>query len=264
LLVVDPQTPTTLYAGFGGFRNVFGSGRLYKSVDGGSDWVPAMEGLTSVAALAIDPQVTSTIYAGSGREVFKSTNGGGSWSPSSTGLSAQDVVALAVHPDAPSIVFAGTYGGGVFRSTDNGASWSSMDKQPPNLRVRALAINARSDTLYAGTDGAGVFAIAAPAQFPLTVTTTGHGFSTIISSPTGIDCGSNCTAMFPVGTTIALTATAARGVIRDWSGCDSDTGRGRTSTCTVTIDATRTVTATVGGGRKVLPDHHQPPGRPSR
>jgi photosystem II stability/assembly factor-like uncharacterized protein len=259
LLAVDPQAPTTLYAGFGGFAVLFGNGALYKSVDGGSNWALAMDGLPSAGALAIDPQVTSTIYAGDrGSRVFKSINGGESWSLSSTGLPTYNVVALAVHPEAPSIVFAGTYGGGVFRSTDGGASWSPMNDQPPNLLVRALAIDARSSTLYAGTDGGGVFTIGVPAQFPLTVTKTGHGVGTVVSSPQGIDCGSDCTeqfAQFAAGATVTLTATPAAGIVTGWTGCDSDTGRGRTSTCTVTIGAARTVTVNMVG------PPIEPPGR---
>ena len=262
LLMVDPQTPTTLYAGFGGFRiPFFGLGSLYKSVDGGSNWALAMEGLPSAAALAIDPQVTSTIYAATmGRQVFKSTNGAESWSPSSgspssAGLPTHDIVALAVHPDAPAIVFAGTYGGGIFRSGDGGASWSPMNDQPPNLLIRALAIDTGSATLYAGTDGAGVFSIAAPARFPLTVTETGHGVGTIVSIPEGIDCGSACTGQFAAGATVMLTATLAAGVVKEWTGCDSDTGPGRTSTCTVAIVAARSVSVRVVGAPQM------PPGR---
>jgi len=266
VLVVDPQTPNTLYAAFGGFRIPFSAPGLYKSVDGGSNWAPAMEGLPSaVVALAIDPQMSSTIYAaGAGGQVFKSINGAASWSLSSTGLPTNNVVALAVHPNASSIVFAGTYGAGVFRSIDGGASWSPMNDQPPNLLVRALAIAAGSSTLYAGTDGGGVFTIAAAAQFPLTVTKTGDAISTVVSSPQGIDCGSDCTEQFAAGTTVTLTATPVAGIVKGWTGCDSDTGRGRTSTCTVTIGAARTVTVNVVGPPIVPPGrdrHSQRDGR---
>ena len=260
VLVVDPQTPQFLYAGFGGFRIPASRPGLYVSRDGGSQWGPTNEELPlAVAAIAIDPQMSSTIYAaGAAGRVFKSINGGDGWSSSSTGLPARDVVALAVHPDAPSIVFAGTYGGGVFRSIDGGANWSPMDDQPPNLLIRALAIAAGSSTLYAGTDGGGVFTIGVPAQFPLTMTKTGQGVGTVVSSPQGIDCRSDCTeqfAQFAAGTTVTLTATPVAGIVKAWTGCDSDTGRGRTSTCTVTIGAARTVTVNMVG------PPIEPPGR---
>ena len=248
-LVVDPQTPTTLYAGMQG---------LFKSVDGGANWAPASAGLPQsfeVGALAIDPQTTSTIYVGlrgtSG--VFKSTDGAGSWSPSGNGLPARAVLALAVDPAAPSIVYAGTYGAGVFKSTDGGANWTPMNDQLPTLLVRALAIDASASTLYTGTDGAGVFTIATSTpsiDFPLSVTSTGSGLATVVSSPQGINCGSACTGQFAEGTIVTLTATSA-GHIKEWTGCDSTSGSGRTSSCTVTIDAARSVSLrVVGGGQK--------------
>ena len=248
-LVVDPQTPTTLYAGMQG---------VFKSVDGASNWAPAMTGLPQafeVGALAIDPQTTSTIYAGlrDTGGVFKSTDGGASWSQSSNGLPARDVLALAVNPAAPSIVFAGTYGAGVFMSVDGGANWSPMNDQLATLFVRALAFDASSSTIYAGTDGAGVFTIATSIpsiEFPLSVTSTGSGLATVVSSPQGINCGSACTGQFAEGTIVTLTATSA-GQIKEWTGCDSTSGSGRTSSCTVTIDAARSVSLrVVGGGQK--------------
>src|SRR5438128_379966 len=39
-------------------------------------------------------------------------------------LTGGDVGALAVDPSNPSIVYAGTYKGGVFKSTDGGQTWS--------------------------------------------------------------------------------------------------------------------------------------------
>ena len=48
-----------------------------------------------------------------------------------------------------------------------------------------------------------------PQNFQLTVAVTGTG--TITSSPAGINCPSTCTASFPSGTSITLTATAGSG-----------------------------------------------------
>src|SRR5262249_44078347 len=47
--------------------------------------------------------------------VFKSVDGGASWSALNTGLTNTSVEALAINPSAPTIVYAGTEGGGVFR-----------------------------------------------------------------------------------------------------------------------------------------------------
>lgn len=76
--------------------------------------------------------------------------------------------------------------------------------------------------------------------FTLTVTKAGTGSGTVTSSPSGINCGTTCSASFARGTVVTLTATAASGsTFTGWSGCDSTSG----NQCTVTMNASRTVTA---------------------
>src|SRR5437762_1254015 len=94
-IAIDPQTPTTLYAGTLG-------GGVFKSSNGGGSWTAINTGLTNLAlrALAIDPQTPATVYAGTdGGNVFKSTNGGGNWTSIPTG--AFGVYALAIDPQTP-------------------------------------------------------------------------------------------------------------------------------------------------------------------
>ena len=66
--MIDPSTPTTLYAGTA-FDGVF------RSVDRGATWNGIDNGLTDpmVTALAIDPNATATVYAGTfgGTFVYK-------------------------------------------------------------------------------------------------------------------------------------------------------------------------------------------------
>ena len=75
----------------------------------------------------------------------------------------------------------------------------------------------------------------------LTVTKTGTGSGTVTSSPTGINCGSTCSAIFVSGTTVTLTATASAGSwFYEWSGDCT----GTSLTCQVTMSQNRNVTAT--------------------
>jgi hypothetical protein len=107
-LAVNPQTPETLYAGT--------DGGVFKSTNGGTNWMNT--GLTAyeVHALAINPQAPDTLYAGTyGGGVFKSTNGGTSWNEMNTGLTKSFVYALVIHPQTPDTLYAGTEGGGVFK-----------------------------------------------------------------------------------------------------------------------------------------------------
>ena len=97
---VDPQNPSTLYVA------TYQSG-IFKSVDGGSNWIPVNEGLTSlgVLSLTIDPAHPSTLYAGS-YGLFKSTNGGGSWGI--TGIDDSPVSSVAIDPKNTSTLYATT------------------------------------------------------------------------------------------------------------------------------------------------------------
>ena len=82
--------------------------------------------------------------------------------------------------------------------------------------------------------------IGAPTTNALTVTETGTGSGTVTSSPSGISCGTTCSAQYTSGTTVTLTAAPASGSsFTGWSGGCSGTG-----TCSITMNAATTVTAT--------------------
>jgi hypothetical protein len=74
----------------------------------------------------------------------------------------------------------------------------------------------------------------------LAVTKAGTGNGTVVTSPSGINCGSACSATFTGGATLALTATAASGsTFSGWSGACTGTG-----SCAIVLDADKSVTAT--------------------
>src|SRR4051794_31580499 len=73
----------------------------------------------------------------------------------------------------------------------------------------------------------------------LTVSKSGTGTGSLASTPSGIACGTVCSASYPSGGTVTLTAAAAGGsTFSGWSGDCTGTG-----TCTVTMDADHAVTA---------------------
>jgi List-Bact-rpt repeat protein len=86
-----------------------------------------------------------------------------------------------------------------------------------------------------------VSAAFAPAPVTLTVVRAGLGNGTVASAPAGIACGTTCSASFPSGSSIVLTASPATGsIFTGWSGG----GCSGTGTCTVSPTSTTTVTAT--------------------
>lgn len=163
-LAIDPQVPGTVYAGTSeskidddgdpvpcGSSSVSG---IFKSVDGGTNWMDTQAGIGCLSAIVIDPHNPSTVYAGSWYHggVYKSTDGGMSWSAMNSGLpggpAGVHIDALAVDPKNPGTLYAAT-GGGLFKSTDGGASWSDAGLTPMSY---ALAIDPQNtSTVYAAT-----------------------------------------------------------------------------------------------------------------
>lgn len=104
--------------------------------------------------------MASILYAGTDEGVvtLKSADGK-SWNVENRGLEDWDVPEVAVAPDAPNRVFAGTRGDGVWLSEDFGKSWKKpcYGKHGPG-KVRCLTIDPHdSNTLYAGTEPIDVF-----------------------------------------------------------------------------------------------------------
>ncbi|HUP29910.1 MAG TPA: trypsin-like peptidase domain-containing protein, partial [Usitatibacter sp.] len=96
---------------------------------------------------------------------------------------------------------------------------------------------------------------ASPPQL-LTVSKTGGGSGSVVSSPAGINCGGTCSASFPAGSTVTLTATAdANAVFIGWTGACNTSG----SQCTVTMDAAAAVTAEFDPAIGFFPDITQLP-----
>jgi photosystem II stability/assembly factor-like uncharacterized protein len=178
-LAIDPQNPTTLYAGTGYNYPDICRG-VFKSTDGGSSWIELGPRDRSISAMAIDPQTPTTLYASSSQwacsgggpdvspGVYKSTDGGSSW----VAIDPRLTRALAIDPQTPTTIYAGTGNSGIFRTTDGGATWNEFNAGLTNLAVAALALS--STAAYAGTTGGGVSARATP-HFTLAVDKSSPG-----------------------------------------------------------------------------------------
>lgn len=94
-----------------------------------------------------------------------------------------------------------------------------------------LTIGGVSDTFTSTT-------LAAPAPVTLTVGKTGTG--TVSSTPSGINCGTDCTENYAQGSTVTLTASPAAGYI--FSGW-SDACSGTDPVCTLNMDGSKKAVA---------------------
>jgi photosystem II stability/assembly factor-like uncharacterized protein len=100
------------------------------SAAGIDHWTPLGPDGGTVTALAADPQIHGTLYAGTaGGAVWKSLDGGAHWFFASEGIHSFDITALAVAPGGSGRVWAGTPGG-IYETEDGGASWQHVWSVP--------------------------------------------------------------------------------------------------------------------------------------
>jgi hypothetical protein len=93
--------------------------------------------------------------------------------------------------------------------------------------------------LVACSGGGGGGDAPAVQRYAFSLAITGAG--SVQSQPTGIDCAESCSAEFPAGTALVLTAAPAAGqYFTGWEGACNDAA----STCAVTMDQVRSATAT--------------------
>ena len=159
-LVIDPLTPSTLYAGsyYGVFRSS-DSGNHWTEVDTGIAGVSEDDGALhrNVTSLAADPKAPTVLYASTdGGGVFCSTDKGDHWTLMNTGLSDLHAGSLVISSVAPATLTVAT-DSGIFRLVRGGATWTMANVGITNHTL-ALAVDPQTPgVVYAGTDGAGVF-----------------------------------------------------------------------------------------------------------
>jgi hypothetical protein len=86
-----------------------------------------------------------------GNVFFKSTDGGLTWSKRRFGSTAAYVIAVAVDPLSPNIVYAGTGNEGIFKSTDYGDNWKSTASRPSGSITHLTLDPTKSGRLFAST-----------------------------------------------------------------------------------------------------------------
>ncbi len=154
--ILDPITPTTIYAGFN---------QLWKSTDQGDSWAaitpPGLIGGSRLSVVAAAPSNPANLVISNGQEIWRSTDGGTTWSNIPVGGTAGRITDVEFHPTDPSTFWMtrSNYVAGqkVFKTTDGGATWANVSGTLPNLPVNCIIYQpGSSDGLYIGMD-VGVF-----------------------------------------------------------------------------------------------------------
>jgi hypothetical protein len=145
---------TPLYSS--GHPSTGGNTGLIKSTDGGQTWQVVSTILDppvdfhAMSVSASDPNVIIGFDSG-GRGLFKTADAGSTWD--SFDYPGDYVIALAIAPNDPEMIFAGTPDG-IFQSDDGAASWTQLN-QYKGIGVMALAFDAEGN-LYASTEEFGL------------------------------------------------------------------------------------------------------------
>ena len=158
---------------------------IYISRNNGTSWEPINEGLPKLPwDTALYDEINSlavsdtNLFAGTlGSGVFRSTNNGKSWMQVSKGLPKEsfdtnyfriDCFAISSNDSGGINIFASVDERGVYLSTDFGNNWISVNEGLPRnpiitssyVSIQCLVISTDglgSTSIFAGTDGAGVF-----------------------------------------------------------------------------------------------------------
>ncbi len=117
-----------------------------------------------ISDFAVNPQNHSEIYVGvSAGNIWKTTNNGTTWSPIFDTYGAYAIGCLAMDPNNPYVIWAGTgennhqrqlgYGDGIYKSEDGGGSWKNMGLKD-SRQIGMIAIDPRnSDIVYVAAEG---------------------------------------------------------------------------------------------------------------
>jgi len=194
-ITIDPKNPKVIWVGTGEawMRNSVSIGDgIYKSVDGGDNWVnvglPESE---RIAKILVDPTESNTVYAcvpgklwsdSDQRGLYKTTDGGKAWVKVLKGANASTGCSMAsLDPQNPKTIYAGMWdfrrqgwtfrsggngpdapsGSGLFKSTDGGASWTELDANAakglpakPWGRVAVTVAPSKPNVVYAFIEAA--------------------------------------------------------------------------------------------------------------
>ena len=149
-IAVHPTNPNIIYLST---RDT-----IFKSRDGGQTWTAMRDGLeqAQVISLAVHPELSSTVYAGTfATAVYKSSDGGQRWRPANLGLKGHVSVvnAIAIHPKDHNTIYIGTTIG-PYRSTEGGENWVEIVHGMESVYVASFSIDPQNPSiLYAGTTG---------------------------------------------------------------------------------------------------------------
>ena len=139
-IIVDPTDPGIMYV-------ATENAGVYKSIDGGLSWQPALNGLggTNIGTLIIDPNSPSTLYAGViNGGVYKTIDGAKTWFPVNSGieLPGGELVSILAMDRQNSQHLYFTQRQYVYETIDGGTTWTQLNNPTCVTDISNLAVDA--------------------------------------------------------------------------------------------------------------------------
>jgi len=146
-VLVDPKNNNYIYG-----ESQYGN--LYRSVDGGFQFFPARNGISSAepknwnTPVVFNPRNPASLYYGSNR-LYKSTNRAVSWTsispplanPHSGNVTFGTITTIAVAPSDTNYIYVGTDDGNVWVTKDQGTSWAQISTSLPLRWITRIAVD---------------------------------------------------------------------------------------------------------------------------
>ncbi len=115
----------------------------------------------TIVSIALHPTKPHILYVATDEAVYKSSDTGTTWNRLGGELTRTRVISLAIDPQLPATIFAGTMGDGTYKSPDGGRNWhqfnEGIQKGTISAIVNQIVFNPRgTEMIYAATT-VGVF-----------------------------------------------------------------------------------------------------------
>ncbi len=152
-VAVDPNTPTTVYAGTGEYTTGSMGDGIFRSLDEGETWdrVATVDQVgPNCSGLAVAPGNSNLIHHTGSAGYSRSIDGGLEW----TTTLPQNVSSLALHPTNPNVLYVAVSADGIYRSDDGGVSFLRQGNGLPAsgsgfTRIVMTIAKSDPDRLYA-------------------------------------------------------------------------------------------------------------------
>jgi photosystem II stability/assembly factor-like uncharacterized protein len=142
---------------------VGGGKGVYRSKDGGKSWsklnISGWDDDSWCRALAVDPSDTRKVYAQCYYKFSKSTDSGDHWKTYDLVLGSAefDLLALAVDPQRPGVLYGGDVCLGIIKSENDGINWGNINQGVNANHIFQIAVSPHNPQVIAASTMVGVY-----------------------------------------------------------------------------------------------------------